>query len=120
MEISSEKIYKIYDHVTKMMDFMSDIEKTAYKNSQICNELVERVAALETEHESAIDAFEDGFAAGESRSLSRLGYMVKVLSPETQPAPKVEPINWSCRTSATDEGMRSEFIVKSMEDYEKV
>ncbi|EGJ4116054.1 hypothetical protein IHX65_004860 [Salmonella enterica] len=57
-------------------------------------EMNDRIIALEemaaehvAEHESAIDAFEDGFAAGEKRAMTVAEY--KALNAE--PAPKVEP-----------------------------
>lgn len=51
MNISPEQFLKIYDTFNKMMSFMSDMDKTVYNNSQICNELVKRVEALEAKAE---------------------------------------------------------------------
>ncbi|EJJ2366487.1 hypothetical protein NIR10_004619 [Salmonella enterica] len=85
-------------------------------------EMNDRIVALEemaaehvAEHEAEQAEFENavksaaivGFSAGEKFAKSRL-------------APEVEPINWSCRTTRPNGTVRSEFIVKSMEDYEKV
>ena len=90
----------------------------------------DRINALEAEHESAVDAFEDGFAAGEARATEK--FVKLVPAPEmpdyidlskyqVKPAPEVEPIDYKCRGwYEYGKGYHAEFLTNSYNDYEKL
>lgn len=61
--------------------FFDDVIITMMEMNDRLVALEEMAAEHVAEHESAIDAFEDGFAAGESRSLTRLKYANEMLKP---------------------------------------
>ncbi|EIX3308863.1 hypothetical protein MKB11_005001 [Salmonella enterica] len=88
----------------------------------------DRINALEAEHESAIDAFEDGFSAGEKRLSERDKAISEFVAHEItkhyenklkalQPAPEVEPTTEDSKNELEQVEQASETIRSHMKKW---